>query len=947
MSNPLAKLADFSQSVWFDNVRRGWIAPEGIDRMIREDGLRGVTSNPAIFEKAIVSGAEYDAQIRELSARDDLDVKGIYEALAIRDIQNVADHLEPVYRSTNGVDGYVSLEVSPYLARDTEGTMREARRLWKAVGRPNLMIKVPGTPEGVPAVRRLLAEGINVNVTLLFGIGAYEAVARAHMEALEEIAGRGGDLSRVASVASFFVSRIDTLVDRLLQGHIDRFKSGAGNAPLRSLMGRAAIANARIAYAGYRERIASPRWEALARRGARPQRLLWASTGTKDPAYSDVLYVEELIGPDTVTTIPEATWSAYRDHGRLRSSLEEGTDQARSTIEKLAEIGIDMDEVAAQLLEDGIFLFVDAFDKLLSGVRWKRKAMRSSPAEPMRSGDLSESAVEAASRGIAEWQARGGTTQLWKRDPSLWTGRRENRWLGWLGALDSARETVIELASFAADLRKDGFTHILLLGMGGSSLAPEVLRKLFGRLDGSPELLILDSVDPAQIESFSSRIEVGRTIFIVSSKSGTTLESRILMEHFWSRAVAALGAAEAGRHFIAITDPGSKLEATARANGFRKLFFGVATIGGRFSALSPFGLVPAAVMGIDIDRLLARAEEMLESCGPGVPDDRNPGVLLGATLGRLALDGRDKVTIVTSHELTGLGAWLEQLLAESTGKQGRAILPIEDESLAPAILYQADRVFVDLRLGTDPPAGEDPALAALENAGHPVISLTLRDREDLGAEFLRWEVAAAVAGSIMGIDPFDQPDVEAAKVAARELTAEFEKTGAFPDETPAFSQGSIDLYVDPGIAMSSAPDLASWMRAHLGRIAPGDYFAILAFLEMNGRTWRMLQAMRHAVRDRRRIATSLGFGPRYLHSTGQAHKGGPNTGLFLMVTCDDALDLPVPGEGITFSAVKAAQARGDLAVLASRGRRIIRAHIHGDLGAGLETLDSAVRAALG
>ncbi|MBV1795733.1 bifunctional transaldolase/phosoglucose isomerase [Siccirubricoccus sp. G192] len=931
-TNPLRRLETFGQSLWLDFIRRSFIADGSLHRLVLADGLKGVTANPSIFEKAIVGGTDYDEGFRRLAAKGDHGVVEIYEHLAIEDIRAACDVLHPVFEATHRADGYVSLEVSPYLAQRTEATIAEARRLWAAVGRPNLMIKVPGTEAGVPAIRRLTAEGINVNVTLLFARRAYAAVADAFIAGLEERAARGQDISHIASVASFFVSRIDTQIDK----EIDRrVAAGDPEAPaLRRLRGCVAIANAKLAYLHYQEVLASPRWRAL--RGAMPQRLLWASTSVKDKAYRDVMYAEELIGPDTVDTLPPATIDAFRDHGNPRASLTEGLDEAREVLAAAERFGLDLDGVTGRLIVDGVRKFADATDQLLGAVAAKRAAMLGDRLLRLEVR-LPEAEGKAVEAELERWREGGGIRRLWAGDAKLWTGTEEAKWLGWLGIVDDRSAHLGELLAFQREVRDEGFTRILLLGMGGSSLGPEVLAETFGRQDGFPELLVLDSTDPAQIAAFEARCDLARTLVIIASKSGSTLEPNILKAHFWERVKAAVGTERVGRHFVAVTDPGSTLQSMAGRDGFRRIFLGDPAIGGRYSVLSNFGLVPAAAMGLDLRRFLEAAALMVRACGAGVPPAQNPGVRLGAVLGVLGRGGRDKVTITASPGIADLGAWLEQLIAESTGKGGRGLVPVDGEALGAPEAYGQDRLFAHLRLD----AGQDVAMEALAQAGQPVARVALADRWQLGQAFFLWEMATAVAGSILGIDPFDQPDVEASKIKTRALTDAYAASGMLPEEVPALAEDGLALFgeVAPG-------GLDAAIRAHLGRLGAGDYFALLAYLERSEAHRAALQRMRMAVRDAKRVATAAEFGPRFLHSTGQAYKGGPNSGVFLQVTAAPARDLPVPGERYSFGIVEAAQAQGDLAVLRERGRRVLRVHLGTEMEAGLRRLEASIARAL-
>lgn len=919
--------------------------------MVEEDGLAGVTSNPAIFEKAITGSSDYTQVLLELQREKGLDAMAIYERIAIKDIQDAADILRPVYDRTNRRDGYVSLEVSPFLARDTEGTIREARRLWAAVNRPNLMVKIPATPEGVPAIEQAISEGINVNVTLLFAQDMYQKVAHAYLSGLQKWVASGGDAGQVASVASFFISRIDSMIDAKLKARLKESpKDERERALLHGLMGKVAIANAKLTYQLYKMIFSGAGWETLAAAGAQTQRLLWASTGTKDPSYSDVLYIDELIGSDTVNTIPPATFDAFRGHGKPTASLEEGVDSARETMATLQAVGISMKQVTDDLVTQAVKLFAEPFDKLLNSVDAKCKVVSVDEIDPQiysLPAEL-ETQLHAA---IDDWKTAGKVRRLWARDPGLWTGSDEGSWLGWLGVTEDQLTSPERFADLAHDIQNAGFKQALLLGMGGSSLCPEVLKMTFGKIEDFPELFVLDSTDPAQIKTFENKIDIANTIFIVSSKSGSTLEPNIFKQYFFERVKEVVGVEETGRRFIAVTDPGSAFEKVAERDNFRYIFHGVPSIGGRYSALSDFGMVPATVMGLDAPRFLDQADIMAIACSSCLPVERNPGVLLGLILGVSALNGRDKVTLIASPPIHDLGAWLEQLIAESTGKEGKGIIPVDREPLGKPEFYGSDRVFVYIRTEMDFDSAQDQAVDAIAKAGHPVVRIMLNDLYDLGQEMFRWQIATAVACSVIGINAFNQPDVEASKIVTKALTSEYEKTGSLPAESPIFTEGEVSLYADETYAAALAETagsdktLAGYLRSHLNRLGAGDYFGLLAYVEMNGVHEEVLQAIRTKVRDARRTATCLGFGPRFLHSTGQGYKGGPNTGVFLQITADDAQDLAVPGQKYTFGVVKAAQARGDFQVLAERKRRALRVHLK-DAGCGLKTLEIAIGKAL-
>ncbi|HRO00322.1 MAG TPA: bifunctional transaldolase/phosoglucose isomerase [Nitrobacter sp.] len=948
--NPVRELQNHGQAIWLDFLARGFIINGDLKQLIDTDGLRGVTSNPSIFEKAIGSSDEYDDAIVRLMKNGDRSVADLYEQLAIEDIQHAADVLRPVYDRLNGADGFVSLEVSPYLANDTEGTIAEARRLWKSVNRKNLMVKVPATPNGLPAIRQLIAEGISINITLLFSQKVYVEVAEAYLAGLQDYVRNGGDPAHVASVASFFVSRIDSAADKQLDEKIAQANDPAEKARLASLKGKVAIANARLAYQEYKQLFAGEEWQKREAEGARPQRLLWASTGTKNKDYRDVLYIEELIGPDTVNTVPPATLDGFRDHGELRDSLEENLDDARQVLAALADAGISLDAITRDLVTEGVRLFEDAADKLLGAVARKREKILGSAVD-RQTLSLDPSIVKSVETKADDWRAAGTVRKLWQKDKSVWTDADEDKWLGWLTSPAAEFDRAADYADYARRVKKQKFTDAVVLGMGGSSLGPEVLAKTFPKAAGFPKLHVLDSTDPAEIRSLEAAIDIARTVFIVSSKSGGTTEPNALKDYFHARVAKAIGADKAGHRFIAITDPGSSLDAEAARLGYARTFHGDPEIGGRYSILSPFGLVPAATAGIDVTGLLESALVMVRSCGAQVPPHDNPGVQLGLAMGLAGREGRDKVTILASPKIADFGAWTEQLIAESTGKEGKGLIPIDGEPLGDASLYGDDRFFIDIRTADEEDAPHDEKLRALENAGHPVVRIVMNSIDQIGQEFFRFEIAAAVAGAVLGINPFDQPDVEAAKIRTRELTSAFEKTGRLPDEEPAISADGFDIYTDADNARAlrekgADGELSSWLKAHLSRAEAGDYVALLAYVARNDDHIGELQRMRLAVRDRKKVATCAEFGPRFLHSTGQAYKGGPDSGVFLQITADDPRDLKIPGRKMSFSIIKAAQARGDFDVLTRRGRRALRVHLKGNLKSGLSRLDEAISRAL-
>lgn len=900
----LQDLAELGQAVWLDFISRK-IIQNGELRALVDAGLRGVTSNPTIFANAITGSTDYDDALRAHLKRDPgASAVELYEALTVADVQDAADILRPVYERTQGADGFVSLEVSPLLARDTQGTIEEARRLWRAVARPNLMIKVPGTAEGVPAIEALIADGIHVNVTLLFSLAQHEAIARAFIAGLQ----RAADPSRVQSVASFFVSRVDNVVDKALEGR-------AEGADLR---GRIAVANAKRAYALYERIFGEPTFRALAGRGARVQRPLWASTGTKNPAYSDLLYVETLMGPNTVNTLPPATLAALRDHGRARDTIGEELAQADAQVARLRGLGIDLDAATVTLQEEGVALFAKSYRELIAALDAKRRAVLAADLAPCTM-DLgaAQPAIDAA---LARLTREDVVARVWNKDPTVWSTTPAPELtdrLGWLTLPEVDEAQLRTLADFARGVAADGIEHVVLLGMGGSSLAPEVYQHVYGAKAGHPTLTVVDTTHPDAVSAAAASVALNKTLVLVSSKSGTTPESTSLCQFFWAR-MAHLGPAR-GERFVAITDPGTALEKLAHAQGWRRVFAAPSDVGGRYSALSVFGLVPAALCGVDVRRLARRAAIMADACGAPTggnrrPAHENPGFHLGAALGELAREGRDKVTFVTSPGLAALPAWIEQLVAESTGKDGVGIVPVDGEALGGPEVYGRDRVFVCVAVaGESWPARESVVarLAALKDAGHPVVRITLPSLYDLGQELFRWELATAVASAVLKIHPFNQPDVQLAKDKARAAMARAGEGHG--------SAGVVSAADDDALRAALAPWLAS--------VKAGDYLALHAYLAPSTELTAALEGLRVGLRNRLRVATTLGYGPRFLHSTGQLHKGGANNGLFLQLVDRPTQDVEVPGTDFTFGKLVRAQADGDAEALGERSRRLVRVEL--------------------
>jgi transaldolase / glucose-6-phosphate isomerase len=942
MSNPLLEIMKLGQSIWYDNIRRAMLTSGDLKKKIEEDDLRGVTSNPTIFEKAIIGSTDYDEQMERL-VEAGKDVPEIYEELVIEDIANAADILKPVYDRTDGVDGYISLEVSPRLAYDTRGTIEEADRLFRRLGRRNVMIKIPAAQEGLSAIEESIYRGINVNVTMIFSLENYEQVAEAFIRGLERRDAEGKPVDHIASVASFFVSRVDTAIDGDLEYRARHASSPEEKQMFEGLCGRAAIANAKLAYQKFQEIFHGERFAALRAKGAQVQRPLWASTGTKNPLYSHTLYVDNLIGPETVNTVPPATYTAIRKQGKTALTLAEGLEEARALIAKLAELGIDLGAVTRKLQEDGLKSFVGSFDTLIESIEAKRDALRSGIHGRLAASlGEHEAAVEAA---LQEADKGDVMRRLWRQDVSLWKDDENHRKiirnsLGWLVVPDEMIGVEQELIAFADRVRGGGVEHVVLCGMGGSSLCPEVLRQTFGRREGYPELLVLDSTDPDVISDFARRIDIRKTLFVIASKSGTTTEP-LAFYKFWYDQVGR-HRSDPGQQFVAITDPGTLMEKMATDDHFRRIFLNPSDIGGRYSALSYFGMVPAALMGVDIETFLDHAERTVHACAAVVPATDNPGARLGAIMGECARARRDKLTLVLDPRVEALGLWIEQLVAESTGKEGQGVVPVVGEPLGDPSVYGDDRVFVSIAL--EKLDGETEAkLKALEEAGHPVVYRTLTDLHDLGEEFFLWEIATAVAGWRLGINPFDQPNVQESKDATRELLESFARAGELDEQPVLASEENLTVHADdrtrselPGSSVVDA------LRAHLARAGGGDYIALLNYLEETPEHEAVIQEIRTHLRDATRCATTTGYGPRFLHSTGQLHKGGSDAGVFIQITEPDQVDLPVPGESYSFSVLKQAQALGDFRSLSSRDRRAIRVDLGKDALAGLQRLRDVV-----
>jgi len=952
MKNQIQQLLDDGQSVWLDNLRRSMFASGELKRMI-DQGLRGMTSNPTIFEKAIGAGSDYDEQLGKLIGSEK-SADALFWDLAIQDIQSACDAFAPVFESSGGNDGFVSLEVSPLLANDTAGTIAMVEELWGRVKRPNVMIKIPGTKAGLPAIEESIHRGYNINVTLIFSIEMYERAAQAYVKGLQRRMAEGKPIDRIRSVNSVFVSRIDTAVDKLLQDRI-----GKGEK-LEHLLGKTGIANLKLTYQKFKDIFYGDDFATLRAKGGAVQRPLWASTSTKNPHYPDLMYVETVVGPDTVNTMPPATLEALLDHGTIvADTVESDLGAANDLMRALQDAKISLFDVTHDLQLDGVTLFCDSFAALLGAIVYKQKLLESGGAERVQlSLGASNPGYDAALETLA---SADFLKRIWARDATLWSTQPDDvaiikKSLGWLDIQQRMLEDVPGLRSFAKDA-KEHFDFAVVCGMGGSSLAPDILADTFGRCDGYPQLYVLDSTCPQQIKELEEKINVAETLFIISSKSGTTTEPNAFYAYFHEKVSKQVGSAQAGRNFVAITDPGTSLDKEAKEESFRDDFKNDPNIGGRYSALSFVGITPSASAGYDINLLLDRALGAMHANDRTVDSRSAPGVRFGAAIGGLAKNGRDKLTIVTHPQVKAFGAWAEQLIAESTGKLGRGIVPIEGEPLGEPADYSDDRVFVYVGANLPgPQPGVADKLRALEAAGHPVIRLEMNDAYDVGEQFYLWEIAVAAAGVILGINAFDQPNVQESKDNTVALLAEYARNGKFdepkanvegPDFSVTYLSGSFVLrQAQDDKGDKGAQNATQALAGLFGQLRLHDYNAITAYFARNATHTKLLEELRLKIRDARRVATTVGFGPRFLHSTGQLHKGGPDSCVVLQITADDPDDPMIPGMKVGFRTLLAAQALGDWMSLDKRGRRGVRVHLKGAVEPALRALIAAVDDAL-
>ncbi len=942
----LNEIKTTGQSLWLDNLSRDMLTDGTLAGMMEDLGVTGVTSNPSIFEAAILKSACYTTTIEELSAKGET-AEAIFEALALEDIRKAADLFKSVYDETGGADGFVSMEVKPSLAYDLTGTIKEGERLFTKLARKNVMIKVPATAQGVEAGNALLKKGVNVNFTLIFSPDRYEEVVKAYVDALDWRAVNGLPVNELASVASFFVSRIDTAADDELETLLaseDTFDSEELYDFANSARGRTGVANSLVAYGRYSLIFSSAEFQALREKGAKKQRILWASTGVKNPAYNDTMYADALLLPDSVDTLPESTLKAFVGHGNPdKGPLVARIAIAESFFTQLELAGVDFHAILETLEKEGVEKFSRAYDSLVSHIEEKKRSL-SLPAE-----------VAPAAADLPAWDHMPDldklskmdfAKRLWDKDATLWKKEPEHvkiirNSLGWLDAPFKMLARVKEIGRFRDEIIKEGFSSVVLLGMGGSSLAPEVMRTVFQN-PANPTLYVLDSTDPDWILSVKEKLNLKKTLFIFASKSGGTIEPSSQFKYFWSL-LKKTGVKKPGNNFAAITDPGTGLAKLAKEKKFRKVFLNFADIGGRFSALSYFGLVPAALCGADIKKLLERAIDAANRCKEH-DLKKNPGALLGALMGGMALSGRDKLTLVMPGTLEAFGLWVEQLVAESTGKEGRGIVPVCMEELAAPDRYQADRFFVRTQMDSFPEPAPDRKIAELKKAGQPVYTIFIKDPYDLGGEFFRWETATAAAGALLGIDPFDQPNVKETKDLTMKVLSALTSKEKLPALKPQFCSDKLEIYASTaplGDEPASAKD-HNIFRCVLSALKEKEYIALLAYLPNAPKVEAELKNLRDTLRSCGNSAATLSYGPRYLHSSGQLHKGGPGAAFFVILTAPAKNDINIIGERYTFWQLEMAQAMGDFEALDSKNRRVLRIHLKHPLDKSIRYLSERI-----
>lgn len=915
--NRAKEIFELGQSIWYDNIDRDLLRDGRMQKMVVDGHIYGVTSNPSIFEAALKNSVSYD-DVLQAMAWSGMDREQIYFELVKEDIQQTADFLADLYQQTSGQDGLVSVEINPFYAYDVEKSVEEGKALWAQFNRPNLMIKVPATTEGLATITELIAAGINVNATLIFSIERYRQVMDAYLSGLEKRLAKGESIDRIASVASFFVSRIDTAVDPILDAVIASPSALAEKAA--GLQGKIAVDNAKLAYQAFKEVFGSERFMQLQARGANVQRPLWASTGTKNKAYSPTLYVDNLIAPHSVNTVPPATLEAYLNNGLAQLSIEEGLDEACLRMELLNAMEIDFGAITQKLEDEGVEKFKQAHATLLGIIESKR-------SNYLKELDGLEYELQTALQNAAK---EACVSRMYAADPTFWTldasthEETRNR-LGWLELPAKQLEIIPELEAFRDEVLEAGFTDAFVLGMGGSSLAPEVLSQIIGPIvepGRGLRLQIIDTTNPEEIAFRMNGLDLRKTIFVVSSKSGGTSETMSALKFFWNE-LEKQGVENVGSHFVAVTDPGTSLQYLAVEKGFRRYFNAPANVGGRYSVFTHFGLVPATLIGVDLERFLSYAIESQHQGAESIPYSVNPQLLLGILLGEAAKAGKDKLTFIAESYMASIVPWLEQLVAESSGKEGVGILPIEGEPPLTDQSYPRDRIFVYYSVD----GSKSDMAKTLKDAGYPVIEFKTNNRYELGKEFYRWEYTTAIACAWLGVSAFDQPNVQLSKTITKDRITEYQEKGYLDDGQAFLDTQEFTLYGEPVAGLSENSNLEEVVAAYAATVPENGYIALNAFLPRLQQFEERLQELRAKLLNQFNRATTLGFGPRFLHSTGQLHKGGRDGGFFITFTKDSEIDFDIPGEGMSFGTLQRAQALGDIEALKQKERRVIRIHL--------------------
>jgi len=915
--NRAKEIFELGQSIWYDNIDRDMLRDGRMQRMVENGLIYGVTSNPSIFEAALKKSVSYD-DVLQVLAWSGKNQREIYFELVKEDIQRAADYFTDLHEQTNGQDGLVSVEIDPFYAYDVEKSVEEGKALWTQFNRPNLMIKVSATTEGLETITELIAAGINVNATLIFSIERYRQVMDAYLSGLEKRLANGESIERIASVASFFVSRIDTAVDMILDAVM------ASPSPLAEqaagMKGKIAVDNAKLAYQAFKEVFAGERFMQLQTKGANVQRPLWASTGTKNKAYSPTLYVDNLIAPHSVNTVPPATLDVYLNNDVNHLTIEDGLIEARERMEFLNAMEIDFGAVTQNLEDDGVEIFKNVHTALLEIIETKR-------SKYLKELDGLVYEVQTALKNAANESC---VSRMYSADPSFWTldisthDETRNR-LGWLDLPYKQLEIVPEFEAFRDEVLQEGFTDALVLGMGGSSLAPEVLSQIIG-----PEvengkglrLQIIDTTNPEEIAFRQKDLDLKRTIFVVSSKSGGTSETMSALKYFWKE-LEKLGVGNIGSHFVAVTDPDTSLQALAMEKGFRRCFNAPANVGGRYSVFTQFGLVPAVLIGVDLRRFLSFAIESQRQGIETVPYAANPQLLLGILLGEAAKAGKDKLTFIAESYMANIVPWLEQLVAESSGKEGVGILPIEGEPPLTNNVYPQDRIFIYYSVD----GSRSEFANSLKDAGYPLIEFKINNRYELGKEFYRWEYATAIACAWLRVSAFDQPNVQLSKTITKDRITEYQEIGYLDDGPALLDTPEFTLYGEAIDGLSENSSLEEVLDTFAATVPENGYIALNAFMPRLQKYEVFLQELRGKLLNKFNKATTLGFGPRFLHSTGQLHKGGPDGGFFITFTKDSEIDFEIPGEGMSFGTLQRSQALGDIEALQQKERQVIRIHL--------------------